>query len=70
MKRPSEPTASDLIAKPSVTIEEEKKFGFDICQESGKMEGFAYHNLEKIDFYPRSEPKEADKIVVKMWAPR
>ena len=34
------------------------------------MERFAYHNLEKIDFYPRSEPKEADKIVVKMWAPR
>ena len=34
------------------------------------MERFAYHNLEKIDFYPRSEPKEADKIVVKMWASR
>ena len=32
--------------------------------------GFAYHHLVKVDYYPNSEPKAADKIVVTLWAHR
>ena len=51
-------------------LEEEHSFGFDVCQESGKMEVFAYHHLVKVEFFPKSEPKEADKVVVTLWAHR
>lgn len=68
--RAPESAAPDVSAKASVTIEEEQSFGFDVCQESGRMEGFAYHHLVKVDYYPNSEPKAADKIVVTMWAHR
>ena len=63
-------TGPEKAGRASVVLEEEQSFGFDVCQESGKMEVFAYHHLVKVEFFPKSEPKEADKVVVTLWAHR
>jgi hypothetical protein len=66
----SRPTALEQYDKPSVRIEEEPAFGYDVTQESGRMEVFAYHHLVKVDLFPRSEANGADKVVITMWGHR